>query len=80
MPMRKKGHKCLSVSNVALVWVVLNWPHGCKGVKGHPERRKKRPGGRRDKEGVLVSKLVFYAQSTGTVISGREKEGEKKRK
>ena len=33
MPVWKRTHKGLRVSNVALLWVVFKWRHGSKGVK-----------------------------------------------
>ena len=33
MPVWKRTHKGLRVSNVALLWVVFKWHHGSKGVK-----------------------------------------------
>ena len=55
---KKKTQMLKRFKFFVLVWVVLNWHHGYEGVKGHTERRKKRPGGRREKGRREETKIV----------------------
>ena len=63
MPVRKRKHKGLRVSNLAFLLVVFKWHHGSEGVKPGVKIRNKCLD-------VLVTGLLFLQPSR--VVSGRD--------